>query len=281
MGDEPSKNNTGEPAVHFQFGRMFTQHSNGIFQPEPEVRQNECQQHPTTVNINSHIPIDVKPDVFARFIGALSVFIATLTLILVSTYTYYARGQWKEMIRAANAATNANTLAQNGIDQNLESARLEQRAWVGPIEIIPPPASFYVDGAPRFVKAFEKVTLGVRITNSGKSPALAVNSKVNLKFVKSSEKFIADYPPAETKIISSTYVLQPGMKMELSSLPTKRPLTVVEIEELKKGGWTLYLYGEITYDDIFEKTPHVTHFCLALSTDLSQLVSCSSYNTAD
>jgi hypothetical protein len=123
---------------------------------------------------------------------------------------------------------------------------------VGPVEIIPPP-QFFVNGAPRFVKAMEKITLGVRITNSRRSPALAVRSKTNLKPMKASDTFIADYPPPKTKVTDSLSVLQPGMKIALDGLPTERAILAEEVRDLEEGTWILYYYGEITYDDIFKK----------------------------
>jgi hypothetical protein len=110
---------------------------------------------------------------------------------------------------------------------------------------------------------------------------LAVESKTNIKAMQASDAFFADYPAAKTKVMDSIYVLQPGMRMELDSLPTGVPISSQHIDGFKSGAWILYFYGEITYDDIFRQARHATHFCLALSRDLAHLSACPTYNDAD
>jgi hypothetical protein len=193
-------------------------------------------------------------------------------ICLLAVYTGYTIKMYRANKKAANAADSAARTAA-------QSLQLDQRAWVGPNEITHP--QFIVERVPVFVKVGRKTTLGVVIINSGKSPALAVESKTNIKAMPASETFFADYPPAETKAMDSLYVLQPGMRMELDSLPTGVPVSAEHVDGFKSGAWILYFYGEITYADIFRQVRHATHFCLALSRDLARLGACPTYNDAD
>ena len=194
-----------------------------------------------------------------------------LTLFFIILTVVAAFIQARQSIRASNAAENAVNIAS-------KTLQLDQRAWIGPVEIVRP--MFTEEGKPSYVATGYKTTLGVFITNSGKSPGLKVKTKTRLKAVDSGEVFVWDYPPADSNITDSVSVVQPGMRLELDSLPSGVPLTPDHIKKIREGTGKIYFYGEITYEDIFT-TFHVTHFCVVLTPDLQQLTNCQTYNDAN
>jgi hypothetical protein len=196
---------------------------------------------------------------------------AVALVLITATYTYFAKLQAGAAITAANAAASAANTANTSI-------QLDQRAWIGPIQVVDP--KFAVDGKPSYVTAGQKTMFGVYIINSGKSPGLKVKIKDRLKAVDTGEVFVADYPPAASSIIDSVSVLQPGMRMEFDSLPSEIALLPEHIKKIREGSGRLYFYGQITYEDIF-KVSHATHFCFMLSPDLERLEACSTYNDAN
>ena len=59
------------------------------------------------------------------------------------------------------------------------------------------------------------------------------------------------------------------------------PLTKQQADGLLDGSFTLYVFGKITYRDIF-KTWHLTTFCVRLQTqDPLGFVPCDTYNEAN
>jgi len=139
------------------------------------------------------------------------------------------------------------------------------------------PAQFVAGNKPAYVKLGERPVLGVYAANSGKTPAKDMQTRTNVKAMRATEKFFADYQPAKTKVTKSVTVLQPGMRMALTSLPTGVPLTAEHIAGFSSGEWILYFYGDIRYKDVFNGS-HSTEFCLELSRDLATLSTCNSYN---
>lgn len=151
--------------------------------------------------------------------------------------------------------------------QQLENSQLDQRAWVGPVEAIMP-------------KAGEKPEphLGVKIMNSGKTPARRLLTKISTQYLPAEAEFAPSYKDNSVK--PGVSVIQPGMRINLFSLATLGVMTPQEIDGVRTGRNILYLYGLITYEDIFGR-PHSTRFCLYLQSDLSGFNACSTYNDAD
>src|SRR5450631_872066 len=66
---------------------------------KPQSHENEEERREKRRGRNSRLPFfaNVRRD-------WLTIFFSAVTLVVVGAYTYYAKGQWHEMIRAANAA---------------------------------------------------------------------------------------------------------------------------------------------------------------------------------
>lgn len=151
--------------------------------------------------------------------------------------------------------------------RQLENSQLDQRAWVGPVEAIIP-------------KTGERPEphLGVKIVNSGKTPARKVLAKISTQYLSAETEFAPSYK--DDPVEPSVSVIQPGMWINLFSRATLGTMTSQEMDGVRAGRNRLYLYGLITYEDIFGR-PHSTRFCLYLQSDLSGFNACSTYNDAD
>lgn len=152
-----------------------------------------------------------------------------------------------------------------------ESSNLDQRAWVGPTSFIRP-----ADGS-KYFKEGSQPSFGVVITNTGKTPALKINVMMQRHTFPKDTPFKDTYN--DTGGPSSTSVLFPGQTFNLTTMPEPNPLTARQVEMVTTGEFTLYVYGIITYEDVFETT-HQTTFCGYLTTDLTRFQACSTYNHA-
>jgi hypothetical protein len=245
-------------------------------------------------------------------VGTVCSVIMTITTVSICVvtgiYTYYAREQIRETRKAVDiaeaslragddsmrktwaamkeqteamqdtskASQDAVKLAKRSIEATQEQFRLDQRAWVGVIERTPPA---FQDGTRHFfVKEGERCTLGVMIKNSGKTPAIHFKSKQMMHSLPANVPFTPHY--TIPTVDQSLSVIQPGMTAVLSALPSDVPVTREHIKMLGNGQLILYVYGEMTYEDIFGKK-HNTTYCLFLDKDLSNMNSCDTYNKAD
>jgi hypothetical protein len=155
--------------------------------------------------------------------------------------------------------------AQSALNASIATARFDQRAWVGPVAIREPNFS------PR-----QDLSVIVEIGNSGKTPALRFGNLIQIQFVGAGATFNPIYAPPPTK--GSVSVLQPGMHVTVNT-PTIA-ITQTQIDALKQDRMRLYIYGILTYADVFAKS-HTTRFCAYFSGDLSGATSCDTYNEAN
>jgi len=199
----------------------------------------------------------------------------------------------KETVKQGNAALN----------DTIKNFRVEHRAWVGTMQAVT--AAYMEGGKNRYVKEGQPAKCGVIIINSGKTPARKLRGVVSLLTLKAGEELNPKFEIDNTTIPHSNVVMQPGTQLmllsSLNSLSIKLPGILVEtsdasmvgtgdesvkpfskadIDDLANGKKVLYMFGLITYDDIFNQS-HWTKFCMYLSADLSTFTGCSKYNETD
>ncbi len=63
-------------------------------------------------------------------------------------------------------------------------------------------------------------------------------------------------------------------------LTTTSEITQEQIDDLRKDSHVLYVFGRITYENVFRHS-HLTTFCVWFEPDLSTPEHCHSYNDAD
>lgn len=166
-----------------------------------------------------------------------------------------AEGQLTEMrsgsvdTRTVAEATQKNVAtAQAALKATLDNSRLDQRAWVGVKEL-------HLTEA---LTANKHIEFVVEVQNMGKTPGLNVTTRT---------QFSMD-PPIDLKSIDllgvdlGNRVVPPGTESYPSIVvfPGDRVLTEEEVAVLKKRKTPLYLFGLITYEDIFGEF-HRTRFC--------------------
>jgi hypothetical protein len=200
----------------------------------------------------------------------------------------------KETVKQGNAALN----------DTIKNFRVEHRAWVGTMQAVT--AAYMEGGKNRYVKEGQPPKCGVIIINSGKTPARKLRGVVSLITLKAGEELTPKFEiDNNTAIPHSNLVMQPGTQLmllsSLNSLYVKLPGVLVEtsddsmvstgdvsvkpfskadIDDLAAGKKVLYMFGLITYEDIFNQS-HWTKFCMYLSADLSTFTGCSKYNETD
>jgi hypothetical protein len=165
--------------------------------------------------------------------------------------------------------------SKEALDSTIEIARRDQRAWVGTIEVIP--AWRDASNNPIYIKEGSPARFGVTIINSGKSPALKVRCKTKFTTLAADVKFSPNYEKFQRQSIG---VIQPQGRFILPTAPSLGPITAADIDIFKNSKGILYLFGEITYEDIF-KIPHWTTFCMFLAPTLDNFVVHGTYNDAN
>lgn len=153
---------------------------------------------------------------------------------------------------AINAALRAANSAREGVNLARDTSRLDQRAWVAPVQIKGVPK----DGEPLFV--------GVGIKNTGKT--FAKNVLVDA-FTDHARKDSPD-PDFEARANRKQKersgehgtVMAPNADFT-KSLQGEKPLAIGQTELYEWGLINLFFWGRITYDDIFG-CQHWTTFCV-------------------
>lgn len=160
----------------------------------------------------------------------------------------------------------ARTLSRQAAALNATVGLMEnaQRAWVGAI----PPVGVET--------AEPGLTVTVGLKNFGQSPALHVAHNLHLRTQPCDQPFIPDAPPAKEP--GSRGVLQPGQA--LAAVIVADPRFIEQMPDIKLGSTSLYVFGEVTYGDIFGEHRE-TRFAYVLRPDLSAWEVLDAYNSAD
>lgn len=164
----------------------------------------------------------------------------------------------------------ANSNAKLSLNATIRQFQLEQRAWVGAVDL----------PRPKDLAAGKKPSLEAIVTNTGKTPALDVTDSISGHAFLRGQAFVPIKTQPTINSVLSVGVIQPGQQVSLWTSPTFQTLTKDKINGLRSEGTILYVYGEISYKDVFGKVHH-THFCGFLRPDLTGFNACQSYNDAN
>jgi len=173
-------------------------------------------------------------------------------------------------------ATQSNVAqAKAALGATIEFSRLDKRAWVGLNKFASP--SLDDGGTKKYIKEGSRPVFRVFITNFGKTPARNMQNLIDGRALLKGAPFEPDYRLEGTV---SNSVLSPGAEGIMDTNPPPHPLTAKQVEAFTTGEQVLYVYGKITYDDIFD-VKHETTFCGYLASDLASFITCSTYNNAN
>ena len=131
--------------------------------------------------------------------------------------------------------------------------QIDQRAWLGVTEVAAAPQL-------REGVIFNPTVYAV---NSGKTPALNVVKIAGWKKIPASEQIDCAYEVSTRKPIDQG-VIQPNARRELSP-EFSETLSKDVADELTTGTFRFYMFGKLSYDDIF-RCRHETTFCMRLDT---------------
>jgi hypothetical protein len=134
-----------------------------------------------------------------------------------------------------------------------------------------------VSVSPPDLKPKLNFSLSLHAVNSGRTPALNFESLVVLRSLRKDEIFKAIYDPLPPDWLHSVRVVQPGEQVTLNA--NEYQLTQDQIDWVKNGSYVLYVYGKMSYDDVF-RGHHRTTFCKMVVSE-ALVEDCGAYNTAD
>jgi hypothetical protein len=268
----------------------------------PDKHNAKEQTNRTTEYIHNAINAISRPALWCwRHIknASLLTALATIAIAITSYYQWQAiKGQLHEMessssqtdriICAANkieadldtankqnqeAMKVSNRQSKMALDASIAASRLDQRAWLGPAEALPPE---FIEGQKRiYMKEGESASYGFIIANTGKTPAINVRQSTSYLSLPASTKFAPRYPGGTT----NTGVIQPNARV-WAKAPNTGTVFKPVINGVTTGTWKFYVFGEIVYDDVFGIEHHTT-FCYYLLPNLTAFTSCKTYNEED
>lgn len=156
------------------------------------------------------------------------------------------------------------------LDANIKRDQVDQRAWVGIIEMEDPE-----------IKEGPPITFKVTAKNFGKTPAKKVVSTIMAGSLPLGEPFVPQYPVALDTFPheGGVGVVYPSMEVPLQSKPVG-PMKEEGIAALRDSRIVMYIWGKISYEDVF-RIEHHTTFCLFMHPTLQRVSQCKTYNDAD
>jgi hypothetical protein len=161
---------------------------------------------------------------------------------------------------SAETAQQALKISERSIELAQESLRLDQRAWVVVKEML---CSNLTEGQP--------VTAKITITNTGKTPANAIMT-ASIALLQSMQEPMPIYP---MKRPPSNSLVTPGGTFAIF-VTTDQPLTTDRMRLLQSEDLTIYIWGNIMFEDGFGK--YETLFCGLYSPDEHNIVFCPTNN---
>jgi hypothetical protein len=141
-----------------------------------------------------------------------------------------------------------------------------ERAWVAPVSTGLRSEPAKVGSGTIFV---------VPYTNTGKTLALHVRSWINRTDIPHLQQ-ITDSDPIGT---GGGYAILPPGSVDNTST-SGIPITESDVKGIKRGAIHVFIYGTISYDDIFGKS-HWTQFCFYPGPDLNSFGPCDRHNRTD
>lgn len=168
------------------------------------------------------------------------------TLIVLGFYTYFT---WQLVDVSKETLSQSRT----ALNATIQSSYRDQRAWVG------------VDSITGNVELGKPLIVTVQYRNTGKSPALKLITIASVEPVDKGKEPSFTYEPNLAGVLSST-VLQPNAiyrNILNAGGATNIAVTQVGYDRIRSGDLVVFVYGKLTYEDIFSRS-HRTTFCVYL-----------------
>jgi hypothetical protein len=202
------------------------------------------------------------PDWITLLTGVIA-FTAVVQVIAMFVQARYMRQGLRLTKQAADAADAS-------VKQAMDMARLDQRAWCA--------ATNFFSGVP---VAGQKFVIRVVVKNTGKTFARDVTTSCYLRGVRDQQMpnfaEIVEARDAVAIKVGSGSILTPNA--ELFGGTNGITLTQDTVNDFNAGREIFYVFGRITYSDIFD-CPHWTTYCSILH-PTGEYAICEKYNDAD
>jgi len=290
MNEKESEGHENKPKGNPSRRAFILTENTIVYEAEPEESGQERHDHPTVVQIQSHLPIDLKRDWRDTIFKWLNVLLAAVTFVIVAYYTRAAFIQAQQSIRAAKAAeesaaaaTSAADTAASALGFSQEEFRQEQRPyiWLSAGMALPetPVGSLSLTELQR---RNLPLIISLQAFNGGKSPAIkAINTQVVVIFdtTEVAKKRLRNYVP---EYLSGEFILPPNSSVVLHSPQEHIVITDQLLNDLGKVR-TMYVVGRIRYFDIFSpslKVPYETAFCAQVNPSGLPFSNCTVPETA-
>lgn len=201
-------------------------------------------------------------------------------------YSAYVRGSrsWSDFnyITLRQVKRQADS-AEAQLKVSTDSFRVDERAWLG------------LDSITGTFQAGRKIDILVNFKNSGKTPAINMNSISGAEFVPRdvSPRFsepverpfhVGTRPPAATiGFVFSDFTLHPALPSALDRRLKFVIATEPVISLIETGSVRLYVHGRVNYADIFGRA-HWTTWCTYIQEGIhatNQFAACESHNDTD
>jgi hypothetical protein len=265
----PNKTQTPKEYLEAVEPNFFFDSSKGIYKPKAYEPKDQ-----------GHGSKNQRPE-WSRF--AITTIISLLTLLAVAVYAYYAKLQWYEMRRAADAAhdsavaaNSAATTAAATLVASQQQFRNEQRpyVWLAP-GIALPNKAMGVATLADLAKNKVFLEFNIEANNGGHSPAVNVINTAAVLIMDSSEK---------AKQRAREYIPKYGAPSDLAPntgfyLPSTEKVTPTDklLDDVRNDRVRIYVLARVQYWDIFapkNKVPYETAFCGRVVADGMPLIAC-------
>jgi hypothetical protein len=257
MNQEPRDDERQESTHNEKPRRAFILTENTIvYEAEPNDSENERQSQPTVINVQSHLPVELKSSFRDKIFKWVEVLLAAVTFIVVTYYTKAAFIQATAAIQSADAAVIAANTNQQSLQFARDSFHISERPYVTV-------SSINFDAAPEENK---ETGLTIIADNSGHTPAL--------KVIFSGAAFLNE------KIIGGKFVVLKNESVIPSQHQGKSHYTLTfsssDLNEVVSKS-AFKFKGTIRYTDIFDEL-HPTTFCMVYDSKEKLFKFCSSDN---
>ena len=252
MNDKPNRKDASGPSRYLRQvdDTYVLDSSSGIYKPKTETSSTQLAGTGKKTPFYLHIPHDW-----------LALVISVATLILLGVTVYFARLQWIEMRDATLATKKAATAAETAA--NVASQALKESG-----------NQFKIDERPYLIKEYirlaakpamnEKLYGEVLWKNTGKTPALRARIQLKIDVLDKEPNTPLEWLNNAKKQKARNEI---GSTLGRSSfLSGDNPLGPVDYGKIKTKKSHVYIFGAISYADIFGGT-HETFVCARYDPD--------------
>lgn len=177
--------------------------------------------------------------------------------------------------QSRTAIAESERQSRAALNASIEVSRNDLRAWLGPRAF----NSKFTDGGKTvYIKTGEKSIFEVELTNTGRTPAVAVQFSIGDAMVPAASAFGPFYTTPDNPERADGVSLP--QQVQFLTTSGDHVFTQPEVDAVKSGVARVYIWGLVTYKDVFGRE-HKTTFCSFVNRSLDAVLVCPTYNTAN